>query len=53
MAALPLFELALQPLQLRTQGGILALLLLQLPAQLPILALKFLDAGLLCHASRG
>ena len=53
MAALPLFELALQLLKLRTQGSIVALLLLELPAHLGILAFEFLDAGLLYHAPRG
>jgi hypothetical protein len=53
MAALPLFELALQLLKLRPQGGILALLVLELLAQLPILALKFLDAESLCHTLKG
>jgi len=53
MAALPLFELALQPVQLRPQGGILPLLLLQLPVQLRILAFKLLDAGSFCHTARG
>jgi len=52
MAALPLFELALQLLKLRTQGSIVALLLLELLAQLGILVFEFLDAGLLCHAPR-
>jgi len=53
MAALPLFEFALQLIQLRPQGGILPLLLLQLPVQLRILPFKFLDVGSPCHASRG
>jgi hypothetical protein len=53
MTTLPLFELALQPLKLRTQGSILLHLLFQLPAQLRILAFQFPEAGLLCHAPRG
>jgi hypothetical protein len=53
MAALPLLELALQLFKLRTQGSILAFLLLEVLAQLGILAFEFLDAGLLCHAPRG
>lgn len=53
MAALPLFELALQLLQLLTQRSVLAFLLLELPTPLGILVFKFLDAGLLCHAPRG
>jgi hypothetical protein len=53
MAPFPLLGLALQLLKLCTRGSILVLLVLQLPAQLHILAFQFLDAGLLCHAPRG
>jgi hypothetical protein len=53
MAALPLFEFALQLLKLPTQGRILVSLLLKLLTQLRILAFQFLDTGLLCHAPRG
>jgi hypothetical protein len=53
MAALPLFEFALQLRKLRTQGRILASLVLKLPTQLRVLAFQFLDTGLLCHALRG